>query len=158
MNNLKLTVLFLFWTISSLFSQIISEADIKLFEEADVLMENQQFSKALPLYLKLVKNDSINPDLNYLVGVCYIHSNTEKAKAIKYLEQAIACIEKCTLKDDQMHLMAFLYLGDAYHSNYQFDLAIETYEHFKMLLSPTKDRDLIREANRKIEMCNVAKE
>lgn len=142
---------------NGLFSQITSETDIKLFAKADSLLENDLFAEALPLYLKVAKNDSINPDLNYLIGVCYIHSNTQKAKAIRYLEQAIACIEKCTLKDDQMHVMAFLYLGDAYHSAYQFDRAIETYEHFKMLLSPHKDKELLVEANRKIEMCKVAK-
>jgi tetratricopeptide (TPR) repeat protein len=158
MKNIQFLVLFISITSSSIFSQIISEKDIKIYEEADILMEKGQFSEALPIYLRLVKKDSINPDLNYLIGVCYVHSNTQKAKAIKYLEQAIACIEKCTLKDDKLHEMAFLYLGDAYHSNYQFDLAIDTYEHFKMLLSPAKDRKLIAEANRKIETCKIAKQ
>lgn len=155
----KTTLLVLFMTVvtSGLFSQIISEEEIKLYEEADILMENEKFGEALPLYLRLAKKDSVNPDLNYLIGICYLHSNTEKAKAINYLKNAVTCIDKCSLKDDKQHIMAFLYLGEAYHSNYQFDLAIDAYEHFKLLFPKQKDPDLISSVNRKIEMCKTSK-
>ena len=158
MKKFSLFIVFLLFIKISLIAQITSENDIILYDKADNLIENDQFAEALPLYLKVAKNDSINPDLNYLIGVCYIHSNTQKAKAIPYFEQSIACVDKCTLKDDKSHVMAFLYLGDAYHSAYEFDRAIETYEHFKILIAPHKNSDLIVEANRKIDMCNVAKQ
>ncbi len=140
-----------------LYSQITSEIDSKTIEKADELIENDRFAEALPLYLKVIKKDSLNPELNFLIGLCYIHSNTQKFRAIRYLEHAITCIVKCTLKDDKDHQMAFLYLGDAYHSDYQFDKAIETYQHFEALISPHKEQDLMEEVARKIETCNVAK-
>ena len=63
MKNIQFLVLFISITTSPIFSQIISENDIKIYEEADILMEKGQFSEALPIYLRLVKKDSINPDL-----------------------------------------------------------------------------------------------
>ena len=158
---IKTGMLFIFFMIvvsTKIVAQSGSEKDIKLFEQADILLETDRFSEALPLYLEIAKNDSLNPDLNYLIGLCYIHSNNNKSKAIHYLEHAISCVDKCTLKDDKLHLMAFLYLGDAYHSAYLFDKAIDTYEHFKILISEHKDPFLFSEVNRKIEMCNVAKQ
>ncbi len=143
---------------TDLYSQIVSEMDSKMIEKADEYIENDRFAEALPLYLKVIKKDSLNPELNFLIGVCYTHSNTQKYRAIRYLEHAISCIVKCTLKDDKDHQMAFLYLGDAYHSDYQFDKAIETYQHFNALISPHKEQALVEEVNRKIEMCNVAKQ
>ena len=101
MKKFSLFIVFLLFIKISLIAQITSENDIILYDKADNLIENDQFAEALPLYLKVAKNDSINPDLNYLIGVCYIHSNTQKAKAIPYFEQSIACVDKCTLKDDK---------------------------------------------------------
>lgn len=158
MKNCFLIACILFVFQSKLYSQITSEIDSKTIEKADAFIENDRFSEALPLYLKIIKKDSLNPELNFLVGVCYIHSNTQKSKAIHYLEHAITCIVKCTLKDDKAHQMAFLYLGDAYHSDYQFDKAIETYQHFNSLISPNKEKGLMEEVARKIDMCNVAKQ
>lgn len=158
MKNCFLIVCILFVFQSKFYSQITSEIDSKMIEKADEFIENDRFSEALPLYLKIIIKDSLNPELNFLVGVCYIHSNKQKSKAIHYLEHAITCILKCTLKDDKAHQMAFLYLGDAYHSDYQFDKAIETYQHFNSLISPNKEKTLVEEVARKIEMCNVAKQ
>jgi len=157
MKKLKLFILFISLTSAGLFAQIISEEDIKLFQEADLLMSNDQFSEALPLYLRLNKKDSINPDLNYLIGVCYMNSATQKTKAIGHLIKATACIDVCTLKDDKAHFMAISLLGDAYHLACQFELAIETYERFKMQLSHRGDKEMLETVNRKIEMCKTGK-
>ncbi len=158
---MKIYLVYIFLFIASqmeAYAQIVSEMDSRTIEKADEYIENDRFSEALPLYLKVIKKDSLNPELNFLIGVCYIHSNTQKSRAIRYLEHAITCIIKCTLKDDKDHQMAFLYLGDAYHSDYQFDKAIETYQHFEALISPHKEQSLMEEVARKIEMCKVAKQ
>ena len=66
-----------------LYSQIANEIDSKTIEKADELIENDRFAEALPLYLKAIKKDSLNPELYFLIGVCYIHSNTQKFRAIR---------------------------------------------------------------------------
>lgn len=157
MEKIKLLLFISLLSISNVFAQISNEEYYLLTENADNLIENDQFDKALLLYLRLNKNDTLNADLNFKIGVCYINSKLDKKKAVPYLEKAVSCPDKCTLKDDNDHLMGFSYLGDAYHSNYQFDLAISTYDHFKSLLSEHKNQDLLTETNRKIEMCEVGK-
>ena len=123
MEKIKLLLFFSLLSISNVFTQISNEEYYLLTENADNLIENEQFDKALPLYLRLNKSDSLNADLNFKIGVCYINSKLEKKKAVPYLEKAVSCADICTLKEDNEHLMGFSYLGDAYHSNYQFDLA-----------------------------------
>ncbi len=113
MEKIKLLLFFSLLSISNVFAQISNEEYYLLTENADNLIENEQFDKALPLYLRLNKNDTLNADLNFKIGVCYINSKLDKKKAVPYLEKAVSCPDKCTLKDDNDHLMGFSYLGDA---------------------------------------------
>lgn len=159
MGNLKQSVLLIFIIASGLFAQVYaSEYDTKV-KEAGKNFDNGKFDMALQLYLDLVELDSLNPDLNFRIGICYLNSRTEKQKSVHYLEKAIACIDKCSFKEDKANVMAFKALGDAYHLTYKFDMAIVSYEKFKSLLSDNKkDQTLILEVDRKIEMCKVGKQ
>lgn len=40
---------------------------------------NDEFGEALPIFQKLLKNDSENSNLSYYVGVCYYHTNNYDA-------------------------------------------------------------------------------
>jgi len=147
-------------TATELFSQSTTKEFKKSLKRADRLYDNGQYTGALSQYLDIVKIDSLNSSLNFKIGICYLNSRTEKTKAVTYLEKAIQCADhkQCTKKEDEAHINAFKSLGDAYHLNYKFDLAIATYEKYKTMLSNKKDQITIEQVNRKIEMCNVAKE
>lgn len=153
-----LVFLFLITSFAS-FAQKESKEFNGNFTKAQELTDNGRFDEALRIYLDLVKIDSLNSDLNFQIGICYLNSRTQKPKATKYLEKAIACAKQvCTKKEDQDHQNAFKFLGDAYHINYQFDLAIETYNKYLSIAPDHNNHEMRLEAIRKIEMCKVGKE
>ena len=84
MKNCFLILCILIASHVNVYAQIASEIDSKTIEKADEYIENDRFAEALPLYLKVIKKDSLNPELNFLIGVCYIHSNNQKFRAIRY--------------------------------------------------------------------------
>lgn len=132
----------------------------KKFERAEYFFDNERYSEALPLYLTIVKADSLNQDLCFKIGVCYLNSRIYKTKSLNYLEKATMSTSNFKAsngKKAKVPIIAFKYLGDIYHLVYNFDLAIATYEKFKKMLSNTKDQALIEEVNRKIVMCNIGK-
>ena len=91
--------------------------------------DNEQFDKALPLYLKL---DSIEPnkfETKYYIGACYLNSIYDKTKGIPYLEYALKHGEKF------LPSVIFYDLAKLYHLNYQFDEAIEMLNTFKIKAS-----------------------
>ena len=59
------------------------------FLEANTLMEEKQYNVALPIWLKLQADQPANFNVNYKVGVCYINSANDKAKALDYLVKAV---------------------------------------------------------------------
>src|ERR1035437_7982495 len=160
----KTLVIIFFISTSGLVAQTNTKEFNNKLAKADALFDNDKFDGALYWYLDIVKYDSLNPKINFSIGVCYLNSRTEKIKAIRYLEKAIECtdmnnnIKECTEKEDKAHLNAFKFLGDAYHLAYKFDLAIESYTKYKILVTNRKDKAMIDEVSRKIEMCDVGKE
>jgi outer membrane protein OmpA-like peptidoglycan-associated protein len=103
---------------STVYPQVIAENTRK----AEDLFSSGNYSQAVPYFLALLKTDSLNVNLNYKTGVCYLHSRSQKEKAIRYLEIAV--------KDEQLsHLPpnACEQLGDCYLINRQYEKAKEVY-------------------------------
>jgi len=74
---------------SNLFAQDSPKSKKKLQILASEYFNNEEFSKALPLYLTL---DSLIPDnfeIKYYIGACYLNTPYEKTKGISYLEFAL---------------------------------------------------------------------
>ncbi|MCE9539647.1 MAG: OmpA family protein [Bacteroidetes bacterium] len=145
---------------TGVFSQSFTKELNKKIINAEDLYSNDKFASALPIFLDIVKFDSLNSDLNYKIGICYLNSRTEKIKSIHFLEKAIECTnnKQCTEKENKARINAFKSLGDAFHLAYKFDQAIVAYEKYKSMLPNNKDQTTIEEVNRKIEMCKVGKE
>ena len=55
------------------------------FLEANTLMEESSYNVALPIWLKLSIEEPDNFNINYKIGICYMNSANEKAKALDYL-------------------------------------------------------------------------
>src|SRR5687768_16625352 len=110
----------------------------KTFEQAEQLFANENFSTALPLYLKLDSADKNNANLAFRIGVCYLNSPINKEKAVPYLEKAASNISEKyregSFKEKSAPLTTYNYLARAYHFNYEFDKAIVTFEKFKSYL------------------------
>ena len=133
----------------------------KTFEKAEQYFANENFTAALPLYLKLDSADKSNANLAFRIGVCYLNSALHKENAVPYLERAAAKVSEKyregSFKEKNAPVTTYNYLARAYHFNYQFDQAITTFEKFKGYLGEA-DAAMLKDVSRQVEMCNNGKE
>ncbi|MCX6181269.1 MAG: OmpA family protein [Bacteroidetes bacterium] len=112
----------------------VSAQNDAAIKKADTEFDRENYSVALSEYLEIYKTDSLNANLQYKIGECYLHSAREKGRAIPYLEQAVQKISKkyntTSTKEKNAPSTAYLLLGNAYQKNYQFDMAISMYESY----------------------------
>jgi len=101
------------------------------------------FNAALTEYLTLLKTTPEDPKINYRIGVCYLNTNIDKAKAISYLEKV--------LKLPEPNPNTYYLLGRAYHFAYRFNNAIEMLEEFKNLNKG--DNANLLDVEKQIEYC-----
>lgn len=132
MNNLKYILTLLLTSLAfTSFSQRIDP------EEAAEHFKYGNFIDALVVYEKLMEKDPKNPEYPFKAGFCVLHINSDKSKAVKYLESAS---ERKSDPDVDF------YLAKAYHYNLKLDEAIETMEKYKKsgvgLLQEQADREL----------------
>ncbi len=133
----------------------------KLFVEAESDMMYEDYTNALPLYLKILDENYNNANIQYSIGLCYINLEGQKTKAIEYLEEAGKDISQDyregSYKEVHAPPEAFFYLGKAYRINYDLDKAIEA---FKKYLTYLKVNDVydIDFTNLQIQQCKNAKE
>lgn len=134
----------------------------KMYADAEIFFTNENYTAALPLYLKL---DSMrgNANLKFKIGFCYLNAATYKTKSIPYLEEAMKDIakryEEGEINEKQAPLSTSYYLAKAYHLHYDFDKAIEMYEHYKADLgTDPKMASDIAEIDHEIEACKNGKE
>ncbi|MGZ4077961.1 MAG: SdrD B-like domain-containing protein, partial [Bacteroidia bacterium] len=156
-------------TLFILFSIIILNFSVKAqgkaeyrqkFTEGNYLILEGNYTLALQNFLEAYSIDSTNANINYKIGLCYMKTEINKNKALPYLEKAVKNTSK--VYDDveptqkSAPINAFYYYGQALHFNYKFDEAIANYEKFKSFLKD-KNADLIKDADRQIEISNNAK-
>ena len=122
-------------------------------------MEEIFYNKALPIWLKLLKENPDNFNLNYKVGLCYLHSSNHKKDALPYLIKAsqgtTTNYDPYSYSEKQAPLETIYYLARAYHINYDLDKAMMNYMSFKDKI--TKKHYLYEEVDHDIEMCKNAK-
>ncbi len=151
MLTLKNILYVLFIVISiPLFSQSDNVNKKKLRKMAQNYFDNEQFDRALPLFLKL---DSLEPDnfeTKYSIGACYLNSAFEKTKGIPYLEYVIKNGEKF------LPTIIFYDLANLYHLNGQYDDAIAMLSTF-LNRAPKTDTYYLK-AERLLNNCKNAKE
>jgi hypothetical protein len=129
------------------------------FLEANTLMEENQHNVALPIWLQLQLEEPDNFNVNYKVGVCYIHSANEKKKALTYLVKAVQNTtnnyDPFSTSEKKSPIESYFYLARAYHINYELDAAMLNYNSFKEKIS--KKHYLFEEVDHHIEQCKYAK-
>ena len=140
----------------------ISDRDFKdLFMDAQDLFNYEYYNDALYIFKKLLAVDFNNCNLNFYVGVCILNSKQQRIKAIDYLKKAILKTDVAygyTYKETSAPVFAYLYLGQAYHLNGQYDEALINFEKFKLYLTnKNKDGDFMDEVDHCMEMTELAK-
>jgi hypothetical protein len=115
----------------------------QLVKDANNYFKTGEYLKAFPLFSQLVSLYPSNLDYNYKFGACALYSESDKTKAVRFLNQAVSK----GVEDP----MALYYLGKAYHLNYQFKDAIKAYENFLRNADPKISAKT--DAQRLVETC-----
>lgn len=131
------------------------------FIEGNLLVLEKNYSQALKNFQEAYQIDSLNSNINFKVGLCYLHITNEKYKARPYLERAVKAVVKryddINTQEKRAPIQAYFLLGQAYHLEYKFDSAVANYERYKALINK-RDIASIKEADRFIEIAQNAKE
>lgn len=122
--------------------------------EAEELFNKKYYSAVWKHYGNKLKEDSLNADLNYKMGVCYFNSRSQKEKAIHYLKRVTTSADKKTM----CHALAFKLLGDLNFMASNFDDAILNYETYHKIIDGSSNLLPSEDVNQEIEMCKMAKD
>jgi outer membrane protein OmpA-like peptidoglycan-associated protein/tetratricopeptide (TPR) repeat protein len=140
---------------------LLAQKPQKLFYEGIKYMDMEDYSAALPYFLKLDSMGISNPNIKFHIGLCYLSAPYKKDRAIPYLE---AASEKTNPRyreefygEKKAPLMVYKYIGQAYHLGYKFDEAIKNYEKLKEIVADGNP-ELTAEMNRLIQISNTAKQ
>ena len=86
----------------------------KNFTEGNLNLYDFEYVEALKYFLFAYKYDSVNANINYKIGQCYLHNPTQKHLAERYLEKAIQNVSKKYLEDDANEKQASIKIGRAH--------------------------------------------
>lgn len=105
------------------------------FYDAEFFFAEEDYAEALYAFTQVYKDGyEDNSNINYRIGVCLLELEGRKTEAIPYLETAIKNItekyREGNFKEEAAPPDAYLYLGNAYRIDEQFDKACENYNKF----------------------------
>lgn len=155
-------ILFLAFALQSLILSAQKDFDVK-FKKVEEILKEKKYDQALAMYLELYNSDTSNANLAYKVGECYLQSIGRKEKAVPYLEKAVKHVATDYKEHDPAErrapILAYKFLGDAYHLDSQFDKAVATYNLYRQEMKKHHKKDKLQEdeADRRIQMCYTAK-
>jgi len=153
-------VIFVFLAYLPAISQTLAKNDELKFD-ADYFLMRKEFEKSLDLYLTILRSEPENADIKHRIGICYLHSEDEKEKAIPYLEEAVKLVSTRystkSFKEFHAPIEAFFLLGSAYRVNNQLDEAIDAYKRYREYLDP-KDEYNLEATDQYIRSCELARE
>lgn len=158
LNIILLSVLLALWNPSA-----TAQTFKKDFVTAEFHFLFEEFSDALPIYLRLLNMEPDNANVNYRTGICYLQlpDTKENTKALPYLLKASQDItlkyKEGSYQEKKAPKEVWFYLGNAYRTVNEFDKAIECYKKYKEILS-VKDVYFIDFVDREIKCSENAKE
>ena len=103
------------------------------------------YRNAREQYLKAYEYNSENPELNYMIGKCYLYTDN-KFKAIDYITKAFDIKPEVNY---DIHLM----LGMAFHQVHEFERAIVEYEKFISGLDKKEKEYYLKHVGNLIKQC-----
>jgi outer membrane protein OmpA-like peptidoglycan-associated protein/tetratricopeptide (TPR) repeat protein len=114
------------------------------------------YMTALEYFLKAQAFNPNCAELNYKIGKCYLGS-IQKTNAIEFLERSIELDPMVGATGKDISDVQYL-LGQAYHSNLDFDKAIDALHAYRRLLTPAQVAELGPVLDKRIANCEVGKE
>lgn len=131
------------------------------FQEGSYLLLEDNYSVAQENFDAAYQIDSSSANINYLLGICYLHSPTQKTKAEYFLANAVTQISREYKNDNHLEKaappLAHYYYGQALHINYKFDEAIVQFDNFAKFVS-AKDKEWKKMLDKQKEECLYAKD
>lgn len=92
--------------------------------------DEENYTKALELYLQMLEKDKENAHINYMIGRCYLQLNNDKTRSTPYFEIAYT---KGNYPDDLL-----LYMGKAYMYAYNFEDALTFFNNYRTIIHSKK--------------------
>jgi hypothetical protein len=117
----------------------------KKLQEANIFLKLKDYYNAYDSYKELYPLDSLHPEINHGMGVCYLNFRGREDKALRHLESA---------RKNGMVETSF-YLGRAYHLAERFNDAINEYQYYR---SHRKRKVSDEEVERHMQLALRAKE
>ncbi len=154
MKYIILIFLFSFLFVGNSFSQKKDKTEPqkrKLFIEAHKHLQLDDVPSALQTFLSLYKLDSINANVNYLIGYCYftLENETDKIKSIPYLIKALTSISEeyseGIYKEKNAPVKTYYYLAQAYYIDYKFEEAIKYFTEYRKHVSDPKELEEVEQ-------------
>ena len=142
--------------LSSLGFSQVSKGDYKdNFIQGNYLILEQNYSLALKYFKDAYRIDSSNANINYKIGVCYLESETEKNKALPFLEKSVQNVSHNYNPEDPKEKkapeLAYYSLGVAYRLAYRFNEAITFFNKFKDIVG-TRNQVLTKDLEKQVEI------
>lgn len=131
------------------------------FLYGEYYLTNLLYRDALPFYLSIYQKDSLNANINYKIGKCYLNIRGEKLNSIPYLETASKNITPRYVEGkynaESAPIEALILLGEAYQRNNELNKALKAYYNYMDYLKP-KQKEELAEINMKIQTIETAKQ
>jgi len=136
---------------------------INKYLEADYYIHEDNYLAALHILLELYQKDINNPNINFLIGACYMNQK-EYDKAHPFLLRALPFVSHSYTQmysDTTASMYTHYYLGIVNQVRYRFSEAIYHFNIFKYYLNSEyadspRYFELISELERWVEMCHNA--
>src|SRR6056297_2694873 len=129
-----------------------------LENEAEYLLEEKNFEKAIEKYQKILKEIPDNSFIKFKIGLVYLEMDNQQEKAITILEEIVEDVSPDfnprDIREIRAPLEGYLYLGLAYHKDQRLDDAKKMYMRYKESISSDHSNYLL--VNQYIESCNNA--
>jgi len=140
-KNLSFLLLIILFS-SGLFAQDWNEI-YYLDSEAQYLVEENEYEKAIDVYRKMLKEVPKYSFVKYKIGLLYLKTDNLKNRAIEILEEASTDIgldfNAKSLRETRAPSDVLLYLGEAYQIQNNIDKAKEAYSKYKNMITPTNE-------------------
>jgi outer membrane protein OmpA-like peptidoglycan-associated protein len=128
MRNLMFFTLITLFSCGTTLAQDVSSS----LKKANNLYKDDQFRNALPYYEEVLKIEPDNAEALFKSGVCYLNRFSK--------EKALENILKAYQKDSTVSKHLRYWMGRAYHLNYKFDEALQSYTIYKSTLRKKDQR------------------
>lgn len=122
--------------------------------QGNYLILEQNYSLALKYFKDAYRIDSLNSNINYKMGLCYLQSAAEKQKALLYLEKAVENVSRnyneVEPREKNAPENAYYLLGIAYRMVYKFNESNVYFNKFKDIVG-SRNKELSKDLEKQIE-------